>query len=53
MKKSLFLTSALVAASVLALGVTNDALAASKAKKISIGVSGSYRAMIGYSSQAN
>jgi len=52
MKKSLFLTSALVAASVLALGATNDALAASKAKKISIGVSGSYRALVGYSSQS-
>jgi len=51
MKKSLFLTSALVAASVLALGST-DTLAASKAKKVSLGISGSYKALIGHATQS-
>jgi len=51
MKKSLFLTSALVAASVLALGST-DTLAASKAKKVSLGLSGSYKALLGHSTQS-
>ena len=45
MKKSLYLTSALVAASVLALGST-DSMAAGKALKV--GVSGSYKAVVGY-----
>jgi hypothetical protein len=49
MKKSLYLTSALVAASVLALGST-DTMAGShsKAKKMSMGISGSYKAMVGF-----
>jgi hypothetical protein len=51
MKKSLYLTSALVAASVLALGTT-DAAAASKAKKMSMGISGSYTALVGYAKQS-
>jgi hypothetical protein len=52
MKKSLYLTSALVAASVLALGST-DTMAGShsKAKKMSMGISGSYKAMVGFSTQ--
>jgi len=50
MKKSLYLTSALVAASVLALGST-DAMAAAKAKKMSLGISGFYQAVVGYSDQ--
>ena len=49
MKKSLYLTSALVAASVLALGST-DSMAAGKALKV--GVSGSYKAVVGYAKQA-
>jgi hypothetical protein len=49
MKKSLYLTSALVAASVLALGST-DSMAAGKA--LSVKVSGSYKAVVGYASQA-
>jgi len=52
MKKSLYLTSALVAVSVLALGST-DTMAASKAKKMSLGVSGSYKAMVGYAKQSS
>jgi hypothetical protein len=50
MKKSLYLTSALVAASVLALGSTAT-MAASKAKPMKIGVSGSYKALVGYAKQ--
>jgi len=50
MKKSLYLTSALVAASVLALGST-DATAAGKA--LSVKVSGSYKAQVGYAKQAS
>jgi outer membrane protein OmpU len=50
MKKALYLTSALVAASVLALGAT-DSMAASKAKKTKMGISGSYKATVGYARQ--
>jgi len=50
MKKSLYLTSALVAASVLALGSTG-AMAAGKA--LSVKVSGSYKAQVGYAKQSN
>jgi hypothetical protein len=50
MKKSLYLTSALVAASVLALGST-DSMAAGKALKVA--VSGSYKAVVGYAKQGN
>jgi hypothetical protein len=50
MKKSLYLTSALVAASVLALGST-DSMAAGKALKV--GVSGSYKAVVGYARSAS
>jgi outer membrane protein OmpU len=49
MKKSLYLTSALVAASVLALGSTG-AMAAGKA--LSVKVSGSYKAQVGYAKQS-
>jgi len=49
MKKSLYLTSALVAASVLALG---SAPAMAKGKKMKIGVSGFYEAIIGYAKQS-
>ena len=52
MKKSLYLTSALVAASVLALG-SSDAMAAAKAKKMSMAISGFYQAVVGYSDQDN
>jgi len=50
MKKSLYLTSALVAASVLALGSTS-AMAAAKAKPMKLGISGFYKAFVGYSDQ--
>jgi hypothetical protein len=50
MKKSLYLTSALVAASVLALGST-DSMAAGKALKV--GVSGSYKSVVGYAKSAS
>jgi len=50
MKKSLYLTSALVAASVLALGST-DSMAAGKALKV--GVSGSYKAVVGYAKSSS
>jgi outer membrane protein OmpU len=50
MKKALYLTSALVAASVLALGAT-DSMAASKAKKTKMTISGSYKATVGYARQ--
>jgi len=50
MKKSLYLTSALVAAGVLALGSTSSMAAG---KKMKIGVSGSYEAIIGYAKQAS
>ena len=50
MKKSLYLTTALVAAGVLALGST-DAMA--KAKPMKIGVSGSYKAVVGYAKNAD
>jgi len=50
MKKSLYLTSALVAASVLAMGST-DSMAASKAKKMKMAISGSYKAVVGYAKQ--
>jgi len=48
MKKSLYMTSALVAAGVLALGSTG---AMAKAKPLKAGVSGSYKAVVGYSKQ--
>jgi len=48
MKKSLYMTSALVAAGLLAFGST-DAVA--KAKKMKVGISGSYKAVIGYARQ--
>jgi hypothetical protein len=51
MKKSLYLTSALVAASVLALG-SSDAMAAAKAKKMSMSISGYYTALVGYAKQS-
>jgi len=50
MKKALYLTSALVAASVLALGAT-DSMAASKAKQTKMTISGSYKATVGYARQ--
>ena len=50
MRKSLYLTSALVAASVLALGST-DAMAAGKA--LDLKVSGSYKAVVGYAKQSS
>jgi hypothetical protein len=49
MKKSLYLTSALVAAGVLALGSTSSMAAG---KKMKAKVSGSYEALIGYAKQA-
>ena len=52
MKKSLYLTSALVAAGALALGSTAT-MAASKAKPMKIGVSGSYKAVVGYAKNAD
>jgi len=52
MKKSLYLTSALVAASVLALG-SSATMAASKAKPMKLGISGSYEAIVGYSKQGD
>jgi len=52
MKKSLYLTSALVAAGVLALGSTAT-MAASKAKPMKIGVSGSYKVMLGYATNSS
>ena len=52
MKKSLYLTTALVAAGVLALTST-DATAASKAKPMKIGLSGSYKAVVGYAKNAD
>jgi hypothetical protein len=51
MKKSLYMTTALAAASVLALGAT-DAMAAEKAKKMQIKVSGSFKSLVGYSKQS-
>lgn len=50
MKKSLYMTSALVAAGLLAFGST-DAMA--KAKKMKVGISGSYKAVVGYAKQQN
>jgi len=50
MKKSLYLTSALVAAGVLALGSTSSMAAG---KKMQAKVSGSYEALIGYAKQAS
>jgi hypothetical protein len=53
MKKSLYITSALVAVSVLAAGAT-DVMAAAhakKAKKMSMAISGSYKAVVGYAKQ--
>ncbi len=50
MKKSLYMTTALAAASVLALGAT-DAMAAEKAKKMSVSVSGAFKSMIGFAKQ--
>ena len=50
MKKSLYLTSALVAASVLALGSTSSMAAG---KKMKAKVSGSYEALIGYAKQGS
>jgi len=52
MKKSLYLTSALVAASVLALGSTAT-MAASKAKPMKLAVSGSYKVLVGYAKQSS
>jgi len=49
MKKSLYLTSALVAASVLALGATPSM---AKGKKMKLKVSGSYEALVGYAKQS-
>jgi len=53
MKKSLYLTSALVAVSVLALGSTDAMAAAHKASKMKLGISGFYQAVVGYSKQDN
>jgi hypothetical protein len=50
MKKSLYLTSALVAAGVLALGSTATM---AKGKPMKIGVSGSYKAVVGYARSAD
>ena len=50
MKKSLYTTTALAAASVLAFGAT-DAVAAEKAKKMSIGVSGFMKSLVGFAQQ--
>jgi len=50
MKKSLYMTSALVAAGVLALGSTG-VMAKSKAKPVKVGISGSYKAVVGYAKQ--
>jgi len=49
MKKSLFLTSALVAASVLALGATPSM---AKGKKMKVKVSGSYETLVGFAKQS-
>ena len=50
MKKSLYLTSALVAAGVLALGSTSSMAAG---KKMKVGISGSYEALVGYAKQSD
>jgi len=50
MRKSLYLTSALVAAGVLALGSTSSMAAG---KKMKLGVSGSMEALVGYAKQAS
>jgi len=50
MKKSLYLTSALVAAGVLALGSTSSMAAG---KKMKVAVSGSYEALVGYAKQSD
>jgi len=50
MKKSLYLTSALVAASILALGATPSM---AKGKKMKMKVSGSYEALVGYAKSAS
>ena len=52
MKKSLYLTSALVATSVLGVG-SSASIAASKEKPMEISVSGSYKAVVGYAQQAS
>jgi len=52
MKKSLYLTSALVAASILAMGST-DSMAATKAKPMKLAISGSYEALVGYAKQSS
>ncbi|MBT4940723.1 MAG: porin [Rhodospirillaceae bacterium] len=51
MKKSLYMTTALAAAGVLAFGAT-DAMAAEKAKKMQIKVSGSMKSLIGFASNS-
>jgi outer membrane protein OmpU len=51
MKKSLYMTTALAAASVLALGAT-DAMAAEKAKKMQLKISGSFTSLVGFSKQS-
>jgi outer membrane protein OmpU len=50
MKKSLYMTTALAAASVLALGAT-DAMAAEKAKKMEVKISGSFTSLVGFTRQ--
>jgi len=50
MKKSLYLTSALVAAGVLALGSTSSMAAG---KKMKVGISGSYEALVGYAKNSS
>ena len=50
MKKSLYLTSALVAAGVLALGSTSSVAAS---KKMKLAVSGSMEALVGYAKQSD
>ena len=51
MKKSLYMTTALAAASVLALGATDATAAEMKAKKMSVGVSGSFKSLVGFAKQ--
>ena len=52
MKKSLYMTTAIAAASVLALGAT-DAMAAEKAKKMQVKVSGFFKSMVGFAKQSS
>jgi len=53
MKKSLYLTSALVAAGFLALGSTAGMAAAKKAKPVKLAISGSYKVLVGYAQQSS